>query len=124
VLCSPATISEGAHAPINAVRPIDPAFIPGALDWRERHQYRALVVDHLGGYRRPVVTFGCGLATASRATNAIPFETRPYLPAMTTFAQSGADMLVARRGAGCYNATERRVVIRQRGGAGANKTLS
>ncbi len=43
------------YAPNNAVGPATPAFVPGALDWRHRHQSPALVIDHLGDLRRRVV---------------------------------------------------------------------
>jgi hypothetical protein len=54
--CAPRHETGGVrHAPINnAARPA-PVFFPGALDWRHRHQSPALVIDHLGDFRRRVV---------------------------------------------------------------------
>ena len=43
------------HAPINSTGPPTPAFVPGALDWRNCPQSPALVIDHLGDLRHRVV---------------------------------------------------------------------
>ena len=54
--CAPRHETGGVrHAPINASGSATPAFFPGALDWRHRHQSPALVIDHLGDFRRRVV---------------------------------------------------------------------
>jgi hypothetical protein len=54
--CAPRREIGGVrHAPINATGPATPAFVSAALDWRNRHQSPALVIDHLGDLRRRVV---------------------------------------------------------------------
>jgi hypothetical protein len=76
--CAPGREIGGVRlAPINASGSATPAFFPGALDWRHRHQSPALVIDHLGDFHRRVVILRTWSHRKSVcAAILIPFETR------------------------------------------------
>jgi hypothetical protein len=64
--CAPRRDIGGVrHAPINASGSAAPAFFASALDWRHRDQSPALVIDHLGDFRRYVVIPG-GVSSQER----------------------------------------------------------
>jgi hypothetical protein len=78
--CAPRREIGGVrHAPINASGSAAPAFVPGALDWRNRHQSPALVIDHLGDFRRCVVIPG-GISSQERLRgSADPIRDAPVI---------------------------------------------
>src|SRR5882672_4438922 len=66
--CAPRReIGRVRHAPINAAGPATPAFVSAALDWCDRRQSPALVLDHLGDLRRRVVIPDRALIARARA---------------------------------------------------------
>ena len=111
------------HAPNNAAGPATPAFVPGALDWRHRHQSPALVIDHLGDLRRRVVI--PDVASSYERLRGYPDPIRDAPVIFRRYASSGrrssftiepAFVGGGVRPTAAINPAERRVVFRQRVG--------
>ena len=129
--CAPRReIGRVRHAPINAAGPATPAFVSAALDWRNRHQSPALVIDHLGDLRRRIVI--PDVVSSQERGRGYPDPIRDAPVILRRYATSGRGSSLPIEptfvgGAACapaaINPAERRVVFRQRVECGSDQGL-